>query len=99
MTTEQTSDPTMKPHRGSLILIFGILSLFGICSPLGVAAWIMGNTDLKQMTAGTMDPGGRGITNGGRICGIIGTVLMILAVVFYVILMLIGVFAAVAHAV
>ena len=86
----------MKPHRGTLILVFGILSLV-VCGPLGIAAWIMGNTDLKQMTAGTMDPSGRGITNGGRICGIIGTVLMILAVVFFVITMLIGVFAGLAH--
>ena len=85
----------MKPHRGTLILVFGILSLV-ICAPLGIAAWIMGNTDLKEMTAGTMDPSGRGITNGGRICGIIGTVLMILGVVFFVIVMLFGMVAGVA---
>ena len=38
----------------------------------------MGNTDLKEMAAGTMDPAGQGTTNAGKICGIIGTVLAIL---------------------
>ncbi|MFA5191591.1 MAG: DUF4190 domain-containing protein [Verrucomicrobiia bacterium] len=73
----------MKPHRGTLILVFGILSLV-FCAPLGIAAWIMGNGDLKQMDAGTMDPSGRSNTNAGRICGIIGTVLLILGVVAFV---------------
>ncbi|MBM3890093.1 MAG: DUF4190 domain-containing protein, partial [Verrucomicrobia bacterium] len=61
----------MKPHRGTLILVLGILSLV-FCAPLGIPAWIMGNTDLKEMDAGKMDPTGRSITQGGRICGIIG---------------------------
>ncbi|MBI5819780.1 MAG: DUF4190 domain-containing protein [Verrucomicrobia bacterium] len=73
----------MKPHRGTLILVFGILSLV-FCAPLGIVAWIMGNGDLKQMDAGTMDPSGRSNTNAGRICGIIGTVLLILGIVFLV---------------
>jgi len=65
----------MKPHRGTLILVLGILSLV-CCSPVGIPAWILGNTDLKEMDAGRMDPSGRGITQGGRICGIIGTVIL-----------------------
>lgn len=74
----------MKPHRATLVLVLGILSLV-FCAPLGIAAWIMGNADLKEMDAGRMDPGGRGNTNAGRICGIIGTVFMILAAVVFVI--------------
>ena len=35
----------------------------------------MGNNDMQQIEAGTMDPTGKGITNAGKICGIIGTVL------------------------
>ena len=35
----------------------------------------MGNNDLQQIDAGQMDPTGKGITNAGKICGIIGTVL------------------------
>ncbi|MCX6900924.1 MAG: DUF4190 domain-containing protein [Verrucomicrobia bacterium] len=85
----------MKPHRGTLIMVFGILSLV-LCAPLGIAAWIMGNGDLKQMDAGTMDPSGRSNTSAGRICGIIGTVLLIIGVVFGIITMSIAIFAAVA---
>src|SRR5512136_2584568 len=64
----------MKPHRGTLILVFGILGIVS-CFPLGIAAWVMGKRDLKEMDAGTMDPSGRGHTNAGRICGMIGTLL------------------------
>jgi hypothetical protein len=70
----------MKPHRGTLILVLGILGLV-ICGPLGIAAWIMGNGDLKEMDAGALDPSGRSLTNAGRICGMIACILMIIGVV------------------
>lgn len=70
----------MKPHRATLILVLGILGLV-ICAPCGIAAWIMGHSDLKQMDAGQMDPSGRSLTNAGRICGIIATALLILGII------------------
>lgn len=70
----------MKPHRGTLILVLGILGLL-VCGPIGIAAWVMGSGDLKEMDAGTMDPSGRGNTNAGKICGIIATVLTIIGVI------------------
>ena len=85
----------MKPHRGTLILVLGILGLV-ICGPLGIAAWIMGSGDLKAMDAGTMDPSGRGNTNAGKICGIIATVLMALAVLIFGALFVLGFAAGVA---
>lgn len=48
----------MKPHRGVLILVLGILGLV-ICQPVGIAAWLMGSNDLKEMDSGAMDPEGR----------------------------------------
>jgi hypothetical protein len=80
----------MKPHRGTLILVLGILSLV-ICAPLGIFAWIMGGGDLKQMDAGGMDPNGRSLTSAGRICGIIGTALLALAVLSVIVLMALGI--------
>ncbi len=65
----------MKSHRGTLILVFGILGIV-MCGFFGIAAWVMGSGDLKQMDAAQMDPTGRSVTNAGRICGIIGTILM-----------------------
>ena len=70
----QASASHLLPHRGALILTFGILGI-ACCFPFGIAAWIMGNNDLQQIDAGLMDPTGKGITNAGKICGIIGTVL------------------------
>ena len=70
----------MKPHRGTLILILGILGLV-VCGPLGIAAWVMGSSDLKEIDAGTMDPAGRGTTNAGKICGMIATILMIIYII------------------
>jgi hypothetical protein len=65
----------MKPHHGTLVLVFGILGLV-ICAPLGIAAWVMGNGDLKQMDSGAMDPSGRSLTNAGRILGMVATILL-----------------------
>jgi hypothetical protein len=62
----------MRPHRAVLILVFGILG-FVVCPFFGVAAWVMGNTDLKEMAAGRMDSTGKDLTRTGRICGIIAT--------------------------
>ena len=67
----------MKPHRGVLILVFGILS-FVICPFFGIAAWVMGNSDLEEMASGLMDPTGRDLTKAGRICGMIATALLVL---------------------
>ena len=83
----------MKPHRGTLVLVFGILGLV-LCAPFGIAAWIMGSGDLKQMDAGQMEPSGRGLTNAGKICGIIATVLLGIGIVVSVLLLALGVFGA-----
>lgn len=66
-----------RPHRGVLILVLGILGLV-CCFILGIIAWVMGNTDLQEMRAGRMDPSGEGLTQAGRICGIISVVLWLL---------------------
>jgi len=69
----------VAPHRGSTVLTLGILSLVLLCVGLilGPIAWAMGSTDMAEIRAGRMDPDGEGITNAGRICGIIGTFLNI----------------------
>lgn len=62
----------LKPHRGSVILAFGILGLV-VCQWFGVAAWVMGNNDLREMDRGYMDPSGRELTKTGRILGMVAT--------------------------
>ena len=87
----------MKPHRGTLILVFGILGLV-ICLPLGIAAWIMGSGDLKQIDAGTMDPSGRSMTSAGKIIGMIATILGIIGFVVAVVVIGFGVLGAAVQA-
>mgnify|MGYP001169415697 CR=1 FL=1 len=64
-----------KQHRGVLILVLGILSIvLGCWFFTGIPAWVMGNNDLKEMDQGIMDPSGRGLTQGGRVTGMIATI-------------------------
>ena len=71
----------MQPHRGTMILVLGILGLV-VCGPLGTVAWVMGRGDLKLIDAGQMDPEGRGLTQAGTICGMIASILMAIGLVF-----------------
>jgi hypothetical protein len=70
-----------QPHRGNLILAFGILSLVmpALCPPLGlpfaILAWIMGNHDQQKTQTGNMVPEGRDKTHAGKVCGIVGTMI------------------------
>lgn len=74
----------MRPHRGSIILVFGILGLV-VCQLFGIAAWLMGNTDLNEMAQGRMDPSGKDLTKAGRICGIVATAILIFQLVILVV--------------
>lgn len=65
----------LQPHRGVLILVLGIVGLV-TCPPVGIAAWIMGRNDVGEMNAGRMDPEGRGMTEAGKILGIISVVIL-----------------------
>jgi hypothetical protein len=68
-----------KPHRGALILTLGILGIL-VCGLCGIFAWVFGNADLREISAGRMDPKGRQLTEAGKICGIVGTCFAVLQV-------------------
>jgi predicted Zn finger-like uncharacterized protein len=71
----------MEPHRGTLILVLGILSLTGLGILTGIPAWIMGNADMAKIRAGTMDPEGESNTNIGRILGMVSTIIVLVTVI------------------
>jgi hypothetical protein len=77
----------MRSHRGVIILVFGILG-FVLCQFFGVAAWVMANTDLKEMATGRMDSSGRDLTKAGRLCGMIATGLLIFQVIVVIVVAL-----------
>lgn len=78
-----------KAHRGGMVLTFGIVGVL-CCMPLGIAAWVMGASDLAEMRAGRMDPSGMDTTRVGMILGIVSVGLAILGIVVNVLLMAVG---------
>ncbi len=72
----------LAPHRGTTILVFGILGLL-CCIIFAIVAWVMANEDLQRMALGQMDPSGRDLTKAGKVLGQISVGLSILGVVFY----------------
>lgn len=87
------------PHRGSLVLTLGILAL--VCNMFlipGIMAWVLGHTDLKEIDAGRMDPEGRGMTQAGKILGIIGTLLPLVGILLYIAIVIIFVIFGMAAA-
>lgn len=86
--------PPRDHPNGTTILVLGILSLVacGLCGPF---AWSMGNKAIKEMDA---QPGAnwsnRGNVTAGRVCGIIGTCILGLSIVWF--LFVIGIFTSIA---
>lgn len=72
-------DPFLQPHRGTLILIFGILGLT-TCGIFGILAWIWAADDLRKMDEGRMDPSGQGLTKAGKVMGIITVILHVVGI-------------------
>jgi hypothetical protein len=71
-----------------IILVLGILSIL-VCQPLGIAAWIMGNSSINAyyQQPERYSEGSLSMVKAGRICGIIGVCL----IAVFIILMLAGV--------
>ena len=76
---------SLKPHRATAVLVLGILSLVIGCIGwiMGIMAWTMGSADLREMDAGVMDPTGRGITQAGRICGMVSVIIHAIGLVIW----------------
>ena len=95
MNNKSSSNPgtatiVMEPHRGTLILVLGILSLAGCAFFTGIPAWIMGKGDLAEMKADQMDSQGEAFTKAGMICGMICCILSIISIVGLGLLMALG---------
>jgi hypothetical protein len=83
----QPSPPQpLRPHRGGVVLALGILGIV-VCFICGIIAWVMGNNDLRDMAAGRMDPAGRGLTQAGKICGMISVILAIVGLFIWIVIL------------
>ncbi|AYF79535.1 DUF4190 domain-containing protein [Nocardia yunnanensis] len=85
--------PPPDHPQAVVVLILGILSLV-FCQLIGPVAWVMGSRARKEIQASGGAVGGSGMVNAGWICGIIASSLMILAVLFFVLLAVVGAFAS-----
>jgi hypothetical protein len=70
-----------EPHRGTMILVLGILGVL-VCGFIGTFAWVFGKRDLDLMRRGLMDSRGETFTRAGYIMGIVGTIFGILQTLF-----------------
>ncbi|MHB8971447.1 MAG: DUF4190 domain-containing protein [Pirellulaceae bacterium] len=69
--------PPSRPHRGVLVLIFAILGWVA-CPIFAPVAWIMGQSDLRDMRRGLMDDSGMSLTQAGMVLGMIETIFALL---------------------
>lgn len=72
------SRPDRRPHRGVLILIFAILGWVVCCPIFAMVAWIMGQSDVRDMRQGLMDDSGMSLTQAGMVLGMIETIFTLL---------------------
>jgi uncharacterized membrane protein YjgN (DUF898 family) len=68
-------------NRPTIILVLGILGVV-CCGLLAPVAWVMGSSELKAIQAGSSPASGEGLAKAGKILGIIGTVLLVLTVLW-----------------
>ena len=80
-----------KPEGAAAVLVVGIVSLV-VCAPLGIVAWIMGNSYVGKCRALGVEPEGIGVV--GKILGIVATALMAIGILGFIAMMALGVGAA-----
>ncbi|WP_067668246.1 DUF4190 domain-containing protein [Nocardia miyunensis] len=92
---DQSVGPAVEHPHATTVLLLGILSIF-CCGALGPVAWVLGRQALNQIEesdqlhrAGAVTYGGRSQILVGYVLGIIGTILMVLVAIIFL-LMVIG---------
>ncbi len=76
-------DRPLPRNRADFILFLGILSLF-VCWPMGIVAWVMGNTDLKKIRQHLLSANRIGVLKTGRFLGMFSTAMFVVSVVLLV---------------
>ncbi len=77
MTTDR---PYPEPSQATTALVLGILGIV-ICQVLAPFAWSMGQKEMQAIDAGRRPPENRGTANAAKILGIVGTVLLGIAII------------------
>jgi hypothetical protein len=85
MTPELPPAATPPPEASQAVtvLVLGILSIV-VCGILGPVAWKLGNDELAAVAAGRRPAENLGMAQAGRICGIVGTCFLGIAILFFI---------------
>ena len=86
----QQQPPHQDHPRATMSMILGILGIV-ICSVIAPFAWNMGKKTMNEIDASGGQLGGRGMAQAGYIMGIIGTVLLIIGVLFFALTIPLGI--------
>lgn len=70
--------------QAATAMVLGILGLV-LCQVIAPFAWSMGKKTMAEIDASGGQLGGRGQAQAGYICGIVGTVLLALGVLFVIV--------------
>lgn len=80
----------MPEHpQATLVLILGIVGIV-VCGLVAPFAWVMGSRVVREIDASGGQLGGRSQAQAGRICGIVGTCLIGVGLLFVVIIVVIA---------
>jgi hypothetical protein len=69
----------LAANRGPLILALGLLGLAAPCPIFSILAWVMGSSDLEEISRGRMDPAGLRLTKAGKLLGMLLSIAWITA--------------------
>lgn len=84
-----------ETSQATLALILGILGIV-MCGLAAPFAWWLGKSEVDAIDAGRRPPEGRSNANAGKILGMVGTGLLILAIVAIGAFIALGIFSAIA---
>jgi TRAP-type C4-dicarboxylate transport system permease small subunit len=79
--------------QATTALVLGILGLV-CCGILAPVAWYLGHQELEKIAAGRVSPENQGMAKAGQILGIIGTVILGLAVLGFLLFIPFGLLGA-----
>jgi hypothetical protein len=71
--------------KGVAVLVLGILGLVSCGCLAGIPAWLLGNRTLAEIRAGRLDASEYGLTQAGRVLGIISTAVTALLCLFFLV--------------
>ncbi|MFB3894756.1 MAG: DUF4190 domain-containing protein [bacterium] len=75
--------PEKASSKATTALVLGILGIV-CCGVIAPFAWYIGSAELKQIKAGLSSQAGKGFAQAGMIMGIIGSVLLVLTIIFMI---------------